>query len=135
MVYNPNTMKGYVTDIEKKTLGNENFREVLYTADRMQLVVMSVEDEIGKEVHGQDQFIRIEKGSGNAVLDGDEHELKDGSVVVIPAGTEHNIINTGDSPLKLYTLYSPPHHKDGTVHKTKEEADKDEEEFLGDTTE
>ena len=128
-------MKGYVTDIEKKTLENENFREVLYTADRMQLVVMNVTDEIGMEVHGQDQFIRIEKGAGKAVLDGVEHELKDGSVVVIPAGTEHNIVNTGEAPLKLYTLYSPPHHRDGVIHKTKEEAEKDEEEFLGDTTE
>ncbi|MEA2702033.1 MAG: hypothetical protein QOE22_742 [Candidatus Parcubacteria bacterium] len=128
-------MKGYVTDIESKTLKNENFREVLYTADRMQLVVMSVPDEIGKEVHGQDQFIRIEKGEGKAVLDGVENDLKDGSVVIIPAGTKHNIVNTGNEPLKLYTLYAPPHHKDGVVHKTKEEADKDKEEFLGDTTE
>ena len=128
-------MKGYVTDIEKETLENENFRKVLYTADRMQLVVMSVPGEIGLEVHGQDQFIRVEEGTGKAILDGVEHELKDGSVVIVPAGATHNIVSTGPSPLKLYTLYSPPHHKDGVVHATKEEADKDEEEFLGDTTE
>lgn len=128
-------MKGFVTDIEKETLENGNFRKVLYTADRMQLVVMSVSGEIGMETHGQDQFIRIEEGTGKVVLDGDAHDLKDGSVVVIPAGIEHNILNTGSTPLKLYSLYSPPHHKDGVIHKTKEEAEKDEEEFLGDTTE
>lgn len=130
-------MKGFVTDIEKETLENPNFRKVLYTASYMQLVVMSIApgEEIGKEVHGQDQFIRVEGGSGIAILDGEEHVLKDDTATVIPAGTEHNIINNGDEPLKLYTIYATPHHEDGVVHKTKADADKDEEEFLGDTTE
>ncbi|HEX8591221.1 MAG TPA: cupin domain-containing protein [Candidatus Paceibacterota bacterium] len=130
-------MKGFVTNIERETLENEHFRKVLYTSHYMQLVVMTVPagGEIGKEVHGQDQFIRVEAGLGKAVLDGVEHELKDGSVVVIPASTEHNILNTGEEPLKLYTIYAMPHHADGTVHSTKEEADQDHEEFLGDTSE
>ena len=128
-------MKGYVTDIERDTRDNENFRKVLYTSSYMQLVLMSVPEEIGLEIHGVDQFIRIEAGEGKAILDGVEHPLRDGSVVVIPAGTTHNIVNTGSEPLKLYTLYAPPHHKDGTVHVTKEVADADDEEFLGDTTE
>lgn len=130
-------MKGFVTDIEKETLENENFRKVLYTASYMQLVVMSLKpgEEIGEEVHGQDQFIRVEEGEGKAVLDGVEHALKDDSATVIPAGTKHNIINSGEGFLKLYTIYATPHHEDGTVHKTKEEAEKDHEEFLGDTTE
>lgn len=130
-------MKGFVSDIEKETLENDNFRKVLYTASYMQLVVMSIQagEDIGEEVHGQDQFIRVEAGSGKAVLDDVEHELKDDTATVIPAGTKHNIINTGDEPLKLYTIYATPHHKDDVVHKTKADAEKDEEEFLGDTTE
>ncbi|HEY0010511.1 MAG TPA: cupin domain-containing protein [Candidatus Paceibacterota bacterium] len=130
-------MKGFVTDIEKDTLENNDFRRVLYTSAYMQLVVMCIPEgsEIGSEVHGQDQFIRIEAGNGKAVLDGTEHALTAGSVVVIPASTEHNIVNTGSGALKLYTLYAPPHHKDGTVHATKEKAEQDDEEFLGDTTE
>lgn len=134
-------MKGFTDNIEKLTLENDNFRKVLYTGQYSQLVVMSVNvgEEIGKEVHGQDQFIRIEAGEGKAVLDGVEHDLSDGFAVVVPAGTEHNIINTGNEPLKLYTIYSPPHHTDGIIHKTKADAEKDEEEgtdeFLGDTTE
>ena len=134
-------MKGFNDNIEKLTLENENFRHVLYTGQYSQLVVMSVPagEEIGMEVHGQDQFIRIEAGQGKAVLDDVEHALSDGFAVVVPAGTHHNIINTGTDPLKLYTIYSPPHHTDGIVHKTKADAEKDEEEgkdeFLGDTTE
>lgn len=130
-------MKGYIRNIEEETLSNENFRKVLYTGQYSQLVVMSVPpgEDIGKEVHGQDQFIRIEGGEGKAILDGVEHSLSDGMAVVVPAGSEHNIINTGSEPLKLYSLYSPPHHADGTVHATKEEAENDDEEFLGDTTE
>lgn len=131
-------MKGYVTNIEADTLENDNFRKVLYTASYVQLVVMSIapNEEIGEEVHGQDQFIRVEAGEGKAVLDGEEHALSDGFVVVIPAGAKHNIVNTSSSDaLKLYTLYAPPHHEDGTVHKTKAEADAAEEEFHGDTTE
>jgi len=134
-------MIGFTDDIEKLTLENENFRKVLYTGQYSQLVVMSVpvDEEIGMEVHGQDQFIRIEAGEGKAILDDVEHKLSDGFAIVVPAGTHHNIINTGDVPLKLYTIYSPPHHTDGIVHKTKADAEKDEEEhkdeFLGDTTE
>jgi mannose-6-phosphate isomerase-like protein (cupin superfamily) len=130
-------MKGYIADIEKETLANENFRKVLYTASYMQLVVMSIPpgEEIGEEVHGQDQFIRVEAGEGKAVLDGAEHALKDDSATVVPAGTKHNIINSGSEPLKLYTIYATPHHEDGVVHATKADADKDHEEFLGDTTE
>jgi len=130
-------MKGYTGNIEEETIANENFRKVLYTAAYMQLVVMSIPEgeEIGEEVHGQDQFIRVEAGAGKAVLDGAEHELKDGTAIVIPAGTRHNIVNTGADPLKLYTIYSPPHHKDDVVHATKADAEQDHEEFLGDTTE
>lgn len=132
-------MKGYVTNIEAATLENEDFRRVLYTAERSQLVVMSIPagGDIGEEVHEDvDQFIRIEEGEGKSILDGVERDLSDGSVVVIPAGVRHNIVNTSrDEALKLYTLYSPPHHKDGTVHTTKEEAEKDDEHFEGETTE
>jgi len=120
-------MTGFITDIEYKTLQNENFREVLYTAQHTQLVVMSLQpgEDIGMEVHGDiDQFIRIETGQGKAILNGAEHDLADGSVVVIPAGVMHNIVNTSDSEaLKLYSLYSPPEHPDKTIHRTKAEAE------------
>ena len=128
-------MSGYLTDIEKKSLANENFREVLFTASHSQLVLMSLQpgEEIGLETHdGIDQFIRVEAGTGKAILDGEEKTLADGSAVVIPAGTEHNVINTSQSEaLKLYTIYSPPEHPDGTVHKTKAEADEYEKEHHG----
>lgn len=128
-------MKGYVIDLEKAAQENENFRKVLYTAKNSQLVVMSLKpgEDIGAEVHELDQFIRIEEGKGKAVLDGVEHEIEDDWAVVIPAGANHNIINTGEGHLKLYTVYSPPEHKDGTIHATKEEAE--EEHFDGKTTE
>lgn len=119
----------YVNNLEKETLENENFRKVLNTTEKSQLVVMSLlpGEDIGEEVHHDvDQFIRIEEGEGKAVLDGEEFEIKDDFALVIPAGTRHNIINTGTSKMKLYTLYTPPEHKDGTVHKTKEEALADE---------
>ncbi len=131
-------MNGYVTNIEQQTLENEYFRQVLYTAKNCQLVLMSLPpgEDIGEEVHQLDQFIRCESGTGKTILDGVEHEYTDGSVVLIPAGTRHNIINTSaDKPMKLYTLYAPPNHKDGTVHKTKADAEKDEEHFDGVTTE
>jgi len=132
-------MKGYIENIEKLSLENENFRKVLYTAKNSQLVVMSLKpgEEIGEEVHQLDQFIRCEAGMGKAVLDGVEHEISDGFVIVVPAGARHNIINTSaDKPLKLYTLYSPPNHKDGTIHRTKADAVADEaEHFDGVTTE
>lgn len=120
-------MSGYSINIEEKTLASDNFREVLYTTKRSQLVIMTLQagEEIGMEHHeGHDQFIRVEEGEGVAILDGEKHELKDGVAVVIPAGTEHNVINTSaTSAMRLYTLYSPPEHPDGTIHKTKAEAD------------
>jgi mannose-6-phosphate isomerase-like protein (cupin superfamily) len=131
-------MKGYIANIEKTTLENENFRTVLYTAKHSQLVVMSLKpnEEIGEEVHTLDQFIRIEEGEGLAVLDGVEHTLHDDYAVVVPAGARHNIINTSsERPMKLYTLYSPPEHQDGVVRKTREEAMAQEEHFDGKTTE
>lgn len=128
-------MKGYIINIEKETLENKDYRRVLYTSKNSQLVVMNIQpnDEIGSEIHELDQFIRIESGQAKAVLDGIEHNMEDDFAVVIPAGTEHNIINTGDEELKLYSIYSPPEHKDGTVHKTK--ADEKEEHFDGVTSE
>ena len=120
-------MSGYSIDIEARTLENEKFREVLYTAKNSQLVVMTLRpgEEIGLEKHeGHDQFIRVEAGEGVAILDGERHALADGVAVVIPAGTEHNVINTSTSvPMQLYTIYSPPEHPPGTVHRTKAEAD------------
>ncbi len=131
-------MKGFVTNIEQASLQNEYFRKVLYTDKRLQLVVMSLApgEEIGMEVHQLDQFIRVEKGSGKAILDGIEHTITDGSVVIVPQGTNHNIINTSATePMKLYTLYAPPNHKDGTIHQTKQQAEADEESFDGKTSE
>lgn len=131
-------MKGYITNIEKDSLENEYFRKVLYTDKNVQLVVMALKpgEDIGEEVHQLDQFIRIEKGSGKAVLDGIEHDIADGSVIVIPQGTRHNIINQNNSAMKLYTLYAPPDHKDGTVHKTKADAQADtSDRFDGKTSE
>ena len=120
-------MSGYSVDIERATLENEDFRRVLFTGPHAQLVVMRIEPggEIGLERHdGVDQFIRVEAGEGEAILDGERHALGDGSAVVIPSGTEHNVLNTSRTdPLRLYTVYSPPEHPDGTVHRTKAEAD------------
>lgn len=129
-------MKGYVTNIEQAALENTAFRKVLYTARHCQLVLMSLKpgENIGLEVHELDQFLRCEAGEGKAVLDGVEHRISDGSAVVVPAGTEHDIVNTSTSAgMKLYTVYSPPEHKDGTVHPTKAEAS--EEHFDGITSE
>ena len=131
-------MKGYVHNIEKAAQQNKTFRTVLYTAKNCQLVVMSLlpAEEIGEEVHRLDQFIRCETGRGKAVLDGVEQEISDGYVVVVPAGTRHNIINSAaDRPLKLYTLYAPPNHRDGTVHATKAQALTNDESFDGKITE
>ena len=120
--------KGFVTDIEKDTKDNTNFRKVLYTGKYSQLVLMDLKpgEDIGVETHETvDQFFRIDDGSGKVIINGKEHDLKDGSAFVIPSGTEHNVV-AGDSGLKLYTVYSPPNHADGKIHKTKEDAVKDE---------
>jgi len=132
-------MKGYVDHIERLTLGNDNFRKVLYTGVHSQLVLMTLApgEEIGLEIHPeQDQFFRVEQGTGKAIIDGVEHALEDGTAVIVPSGAEHNIINTSAAePLKLYTIYSPPHHRDGVVHATKADAEADDEDFDGKTTE
>ena len=131
-------MKGYVTNIETDTLKNKDFRRVLYTAKHSQLVLMSLrpEEEIGEEIHTLDQFIRVEAGEGIAILDGVKHNISDGSAIVIPAGTRHNVVNrSGSEELKLYTVYSPPEHRDGTIHRTKADAEAHEEHFDGKTTE
>ena len=131
--------KGFVGNIEEITEGNTNFRKVLYTAKHSQLVVMSIAagGEIGEEVHkDNDQFFRVEEGEGKLMIDGNEQVFSSGFAIVVPAGARHNVINTSpDKPLKLYTLYAPPHHKDGIVHTTKEEAEKSSEEFDNVTTE
>ena len=130
-------MKGFVQDIESLAVGNTKFRRVLYTARNCQLVLMALKpkEEIGMEVHTLDQFFRVEEGSGDAVLDGVRTKIQDGFAVLVPAGTKHNIVNTGSVPLKLYTLYSPPNHRDGVVHNTRAEAEVDVEHFDGKTTE
>ncbi len=132
--------KGFITNIEKETLENDNFRKVLYTGEYSQLVVMSLlpGEDIGKEVHSdRDQFIRIESGKGIAFINGIETEIEDDYAVVIPAGAEHNITNTGDTKMKLYTVYGPAEHRDGVIHETKEiaEADHEQDHFDGTTTE
>ena len=130
-------MKGFVDDIEEIAVKNEEFRRVLYTANSCQLVLMALKphEEIGMEVHKLDQFFRVEEGSGEADLDGARTAISAGFAVLVPAGTNHNIINTGSVPLKLYTLYAPPNHRDGVVHHTRAEAEKDNEHFDGKTTE
>jgi mannose-6-phosphate isomerase-like protein (cupin superfamily) len=130
-------MKGYIVDIEKETLESGYFRKVLYTGKYSQLVVMSLKpnEEIGEEVHHLDQFLRIEEGAGLAILDGVEHQIKKDWVVVVPAGTKHNIVNTSSTEaMKLYTLYSPPEHKDGTIHKTRADAVHDEKDHFDNKT-
>jgi mannose-6-phosphate isomerase-like protein (cupin superfamily) len=132
-------MKGFNANIEKETLENKNFRKVLYTGKHSQLVLMSLlpREEIGMETHeDNDQFFRFEAGQGKVIIDGNEYEVGNGSAIVVPAGAEHNVINLSDSEeLKLYTIYSPAHHKDGIVRATKEEAENNGEEFDGITTE
>jgi len=130
-------MKGFVEDIEGLAVENEAFRRVLYTAKSCQLVIMALEpgEEIGAEIHRLDQFFRVEEGAGDAVLDGVRTSIQAGFAVLVPAGTNHNIVNTGDVPLKLYTLYAPPNHRDGVVHQTRADAQADTEHFDGKTTE
>ncbi len=122
----PAPARGYVTDIERATLENEDYRRVLVTGAHTQLVLMTLRpgEEIGQETHEDgDQFIRVEAGTGRVVMNGQAHPVEDGSAVVIPAGVAHNVVNTGDAPLRLYVLYSPPEHAPGTVHRTKQEAE------------
>ncbi len=132
-------MKGFNANIEKETLENNNFRKVLYTAKHCQLVLMSLlpKEEIGMEVHtDNDQFFRFEKGQGEVIIDGNKYEVGDGSAIIVPSGSQHNVINTSDTePLKLYTIYSPAHHQDGVVRLTKAEAEANGPEFDGKTTE
>ena len=127
-------MTGFVKNIEKETLSNENFRKVLYTSQHGQVVLMCLapKEEIGMEVHEYtDQFFRFESGEGKVIIDGKESAVSDGFAVVVPAGAKHNVINTsGQKPLKLYTVYMPAHHKDGVIHKTKAEAEADMEDHL-----
>ena len=129
-------MKGYVNNIDEIAVTNDAFRQVLYTAKNCQLVIMALKpkEEIGMEVHKLDQFFRVEEGAGEAVLDGVHTKISAGFAVLVPAGTNHNIINTGSAPMKLYTLYAPPNHRDGVVHHTRADAEADNEHFDGETT-
>ena len=131
-------MKGYFGHLEEDVKQNTNFRKVLYTGKKSQLVLMSLNpgEEIGMEVHpDNDQFFRFDQGKGKVIVDGNEYQVEDGDAVLVPAGAQHNVINTGDEPLRFYTIYSPPHHKDGIVRATKKEAMEQEAEFDGVTTE
>ena len=131
-------MKGFVDDIEDLTESNKDFRRVLYTGKHLQLVLMSLKpgEEIGEEVHDtHDQFFRIEKGKGEVWIDGAKTKVKADFAIIVPAGARHNVINTGDKALRLYTLYGPPEHRDGIVRPTKAEADASEEHFDGVLTE
>ncbi|PIP28329.1 MAG: cupin [Candidatus Moranbacteria bacterium CG23_combo_of_CG06-09_8_20_14_all_35_22] len=132
-------MKGFMGNIEKDTLENENFRKVLYTGKHSQLVLMSLlpKEEIGMEVHPEnDQFFRFEAGNGKVIIDGNEYAVSDGVAIVVPAGAQHNIINVSETEkLKLYTIYSPAHHQDGIVRATKAEAESNDAEFDGKITE
>jgi mannose-6-phosphate isomerase-like protein (cupin superfamily) len=131
-------MKGFVDNIEKLTEGNSDFRRVLYTGKNLQLVLMAIEpgEEIGEEIHeDRDQFFRVEAGSGAVLIDGTRSKIAADDGIIVPAGARHNIINTGDTPLRLYTLYAPPEHRDGTVHASKADADASHEHFDGKTTE
>ncbi|WP_153131610.1 cupin domain-containing protein [Dechloromonas hortensis] len=130
-------MKGFVQDIESLAVKNDKFRQVLYTGKKSQLVLMSLkpQEDIGAEIHQVDQFFRVEEGSGEAVLNGARTPIQAGFAVLVPAGVNHNIINTGSVPLKLYTLYAPPNHRDGVVHETRADAEGDTEQFNGKTTE
>lgn len=130
------TEPGFVNDIENLTVENDNFRKVIYTSEYSQLVVMSLKpgEDIGEEVHGLDQFFRIEEGTGEIIIDNIDYKLKPGSGIVVPAGTKHNIKNNSDLDLKLYSIYSPPNHKEGTIHKTKQDALNSKEKFDGTVT-
>jgi mannose-6-phosphate isomerase-like protein (cupin superfamily) len=129
-------MKGFVENIEELTVENDNFRKVLYTGKHMQLVLMTLQpgEEIGAEVHEtHDQFFRIEEGMGRVTIDDNNYDVEDDDAVIVPAGARHNVVNTGSEPLRLYTIYGPPEHRDGVIHATKD--DETEEHFDGKTTE
>ena len=128
-------MKGFVKDIESIAVKNAEFRRVLYTAKNCQLVVMALkpQEEIGAEVHTLDQFFRVEEGSGEAIIDGARTAITAGFGIIVPAGAKHNIVNTGSAPLKLYTIYSPPNHRDGVVHHSRGDTEADNEKFDGKT--
>lgn len=131
-------MKGFVDNIEKLTLENTNFRQVLYTGHNLQLVLMTIQpgEEIGEEVHDdRDQFFRIESGEGEILIDGVVHRVSDDDGIIVPQGASHNVTCTGSAPLKLYTIYGPPEHIDGTIHKSCAEANASHEHFDGKTTE
>ncbi|MBK7648262.1 MAG: cupin domain-containing protein [Betaproteobacteria bacterium] len=130
-------MKGFVQNIESLAVENVNFRKVIYTAKNSQLVLMSLkpQEDIGAEIHKVDQFFRVEEGAGEAVLNGARTAIQAGFAVLVPAGVNHNIINTGTVPMKLYTLYAPPNHRDGVIHKSRSDAEGDTEHFNGKTTE
>jgi mannose-6-phosphate isomerase-like protein (cupin superfamily) len=131
-------MKGFVADIEELTEENSDFRRVLYTGKHLQLVLMAIQpgEEIGEETHtDRDQFFRVEKGKGEAWIDGHRSKIKSDDAIIVPAGARHNIVNTGEKPLRLYTIYAPPEHRDSIVRATKADADAEEEHFDGKTTE
>ena len=131
-------MKGYKGNIETATLNNSNFRKVIYTGKHLQLVLMSLKasEEIGEEIHlNNDQFFRFESGTGKCIIDGNIYQVKEGDVVVVPAGAKHNVINTGTALFKMYTIYGPPNHRNGTIRATKEAAEQQEEKFDGKTSE
>jgi mannose-6-phosphate isomerase-like protein (cupin superfamily) len=131
-------MKGFKGNIEQLTLENDNFRKVLYTAPNLQLVLMSLEvgEDIGAEIHqDNDQFFRFESGEGKCIIDNNEYHVAEGDAIVVPAGAEHNVINTGTTAFKMYTIYGPPNHQDGTLRKTKADAERQAEVFDGKTTE
>jgi mannose-6-phosphate isomerase-like protein (cupin superfamily) len=131
-------VKGFVDDIQARTEANDDFRRVLYTGPHLQLVLMSLEpgEDIGEEVHEDtDQFLRVERGRGTVFIDGVETRVETDTAIVVPAGARHNVRNTGETPMKLYTIYAPPHHEDGTVHRTKADAEASDEHFAGKTTE
>ena len=131
-------MKGFKGNIEKETLDNDNFRKVLYTGEHLQLVLMSLKagEEIGAEVHANnDQFFRFESGTDKCIIDENHYHVTDGDVIVVPAGANHNVINTGAEAFKMYTIYGPPNHQDGTIRATKKAAETEDEKFDGKTSE
>lgn len=130
-------MKGFISDINSDTNKNQSFRRVLYTSDELQLTLMSIDpgEDIGEETHDSDQFFRVERGYGEVWIDGKVTKIKGGSGIIIPSGAKHNILNTGDIPLKMYSLYAPPMHLDKAVHRTKEDSEDSDESWDGETTE